>query len=67
MLGAAYQNSRLCMDGRTRGCHGSGIENDLLGVDIMEVEDASQVQEWKQFRYDLITIQAIASTYSNVT
>jgi len=55
------------MDGRTRGCHGSGIENDLLGVDIMEVEDASQVQEWKQFRYDLITIQAIASTYSNVT
>ena len=25
------------------------------GIDIKEVEDASQIQEWKQFRYDLIT------------
>ncbi|AZQ57863.1 hypothetical protein EJ994_03230 [Maribacter sp. MJ134] len=25
------------------------------GIAIKEVEDASQVQEWKQFRYDLIT------------
>ncbi len=25
------------------------------GIDIKEVEDPSQVQEWKQFRYDLIT------------
>jgi hypothetical protein len=25
------------------------------GVDIREVEDPSQLQEWKQFRYDLIT------------
>ncbi|QCX39844.1 hypothetical protein FF125_15870 [Aureibaculum algae] len=25
------------------------------GIDINEVEDPSQVQEWKQFRYDLIT------------
>jgi len=25
------------------------------GIDITEVEDPSQVQEWKQFRYDLIT------------
>ncbi|MDC6365113.1 MULTISPECIES: hypothetical protein [Flavobacteriaceae] len=25
------------------------------GIDIREVEDPSQVQEWKEFRYDLIT------------
>ncbi len=25
------------------------------GIDIKEVEDPSQVQEWKQFRYDVIT------------
>lgn len=25
------------------------------GIDIKEVEDPSQVEEWKQFRYDLIT------------
>lgn len=25
------------------------------GIDIREVEDPSQVEEWKQFRYDLIT------------
>ncbi|SHI82377.1 hypothetical protein SAMN04487911_10684 [Arenibacter nanhaiticus] len=25
------------------------------GIDIKEVEDPSQIQEWKQFRYDLIT------------
>jgi hypothetical protein len=25
------------------------------GIDIKSVEDPSQVQEWKQFRYDLIT------------
>ena len=25
------------------------------GIDITEVEDPSQVEEWKQFRYDLIT------------
>ncbi|MCF8222650.1 MAG: hypothetical protein K9J25_05840 [Bacteroidales bacterium] len=25
------------------------------GIDILEVEDPSQVQEWKQFRYDQIT------------
>ena len=25
------------------------------GINILEVEDPSQVQEWKQFRYDLIT------------
>jgi len=25
------------------------------GIDIKDVEDPSQVQEWKQFRYDLIT------------
>ncbi len=25
------------------------------GIDIKEVEDPTQVQEWKQFRYDLIT------------
>jgi len=28
---------------------------DKTGIDIKTVEDASQVQEWKQFRYDLIT------------
>ncbi len=28
---------------------------DKTGIDIKSVEDASQVQEWKQFRYDLIT------------
>ena len=27
----------------------------LSGINIKEVEDPSQVQEWKQFRYDLIT------------
>ena len=26
-----------------------------LGIDIKEIEDPSEVQEWKQFRYDLIT------------
>lgn len=25
------------------------------GIDVKEVKDATQVQEWKQFRYDLIT------------
>jgi uncharacterized lipoprotein YddW (UPF0748 family) len=25
------------------------------GIDILSVEDPSQVEEWKQFRYDLIT------------
>ncbi|NNK76713.1 MAG: hypothetical protein HKP42_11715 [Maribacter sp.] len=29
--------------------------NKKTGIDIKEVEDASQVKEWKQFRYDLIT------------
>jgi hypothetical protein len=28
---------------------------DQTGIDIKSVEDPSQVQEWKQFRYDLIT------------
>lgn len=28
---------------------------ELTGIDITEVEDPTQVQEWKQFRYDLIT------------
>jgi len=28
---------------------------ELTGIDIKEAEDPSQVQEWKQFRYDLIT------------
>ncbi len=28
------------------------------GIDIKEVKDPSQVQEWKQFRYDLITNMA---------
>ena len=28
---------------------------DKTGIDINTVEDPSQVQEWKQFRYDLIT------------
>lgn len=27
----------------------------MTGIDIRSVEDPSQVQEWKQFRYDLIT------------
>lgn len=27
----------------------------LTGINILEVEDPSTVQEWKQFRYDLIT------------
>ena len=28
---------------------------ELSGMDILEAEDPSQVEEWKQFRYDLIT------------
>lgn len=28
---------------------------DKTGIDILEAEDPSQVMEWKQFRYDLIT------------
>jgi len=28
---------------------------EISGIDIKSVEDPSQVQEWKQFRYDLIT------------
>lgn len=28
---------------------------DLSGIDIKNVDDPSQVEEWKQFRYDLIT------------
>ncbi|MCY1723020.1 hypothetical protein OU798_21915 [Prolixibacteraceae bacterium Z1-6] len=28
---------------------------DQTGIDIKQVEDPSQVQEWRQFRYDLIT------------
>ena len=28
---------------------------DASGIDIMSVEDPSEVEEWKQFRYDLIT------------
>ena len=28
---------------------------DQSGIDIREAEDPSQVEEWKQFRYDLIT------------
>lgn len=28
---------------------------DQSGIDILKVEDPSQVEEWKQFRYDLIT------------
>ncbi len=28
---------------------------DLTGIDILSVEDPSTVEEWKQFRYDLIT------------
>lgn len=26
-----------------------------LGIEIKEIKDPSEVQEWKQFRYDLIT------------
>ena len=29
--------------------------NEKTGINILEVEDPSQVEEWKQFRYDLIT------------
>ncbi|QLG43951.1 glycoside hydrolase family 10 protein [Costertonia aggregata] len=29
--------------------------NGKTGIDITEVDDASQIQEWKQYRYDLIT------------
>jgi len=60
MLGTAYQNSCLCLDGRTSGCHGSGIKNDLQGFqgkdwdDIKEVEDVSQVQEWNKWDLDAV-------------
>ncbi len=32
-----------------------GNFKEKTGIDIREVEDPSQVEEWKQFRYDLIT------------
>ncbi len=35
------------------------------GIDIKEVEDPSQVEEWKQFRYDLIT--TMVNRLSDVT
>lgn len=34
-------------------CTGDFMEK--TGIDIKAAEDASQIQEWKQFRYDLIT------------
>lgn len=39
-------------------CYGPKCVADFkakTGIDILEAEDPSQVQEWKQFRYDLIT------------
>ena len=39
-------------------CYGDKCVADFkekYGIDIKEVEDPTQVQEWKQFRYDLIT------------
>ncbi len=39
-------------------CYGDLCVNDFkekTGIDIKEVEDPSQVPEWKQYRYDLIT------------
>lgn len=33
----------------------TGAFKEKSGIDIKAVEDPSQVQEWKQFRYDLIT------------
>jgi uncharacterized lipoprotein YddW (UPF0748 family) len=39
-------------------CYGEKCVADFkakTGIDITEVEDPSQVEEWKQFRYDLIT------------
>ncbi|MEM6377838.1 MAG: hypothetical protein AAF705_06480, partial [Bacteroidota bacterium] len=40
-----YDYSELC----------TGAFKEQTGIDILEVEDPSQVEEWKQFRYDLIT------------
>lgn len=39
-------------------CYGAKCVADFkaqTGIDILEVEDPSQVEEWKQFRYDLIS------------
>ncbi|GGX26277.1 hypothetical protein GCM10007384_29280 [Aquimarina muelleri] len=39
-------------------CYCDTCTNDFKsksGIDIKEIEDPSQVEEWKQFRYDLIT------------
>lgn len=39
-------------------CYCETCTNDFKsksGIDIKEIEDPSQVEEWKQFRYDLIT------------
>lgn len=39
-------------------CYGAKCVADFkakTGIDILEVEDPSQVEAWKQFRYDLIT------------